>query len=744
MKALPLSGMRTWLLIVNVVIAYTMLTCTTISATLPLDVKIAFNYADEMTAEEIAYLAGFDVVVTGAFVKDAVAAQLRAKGAKLIYYDWLAATYYCPSGNSAWDEAVYSNRLTWTLDPNPSDPNPMGGQYGCLDLFYDMANQDMISKRAAHLVNLVKSRNYDGVFFDWGSGFHALEEREYFFATDEFARRHPGVDYDDGVNDFLAAVKSGGLIVIMNTAYRSYGSKLVLHADIDVAEALITSDENDDGIPEYTIYVQGEGLKNEYDSWFNRTQRAVHLATTLPAASRAVNPDVRFLFLNYVTPFYAKTGETVTVNGQTHPVYVPTVDRQAVYFGMASSLIGGATAFAGSTDVGIAHTMDDVYLYDMGSPAGDMQTLSADAASNNYVYARQYQHGIAVVSSVRQTVQVAAPPGVKAVYDLYGRTAKQVVNGRLDIEFTAEDYPSGTAHPMGRIFYYGPQVQFSALTVSISGAGTVASGDNAINCGSTCSGQFLKGQAFTLTAIPAAGSSFLHWSGACSGSASTCEVSMTGDSAVTANFTSTSCAYSVSPSAFNAPAAGASHTFTVSTTSACKWAATADASWMTLSPASGYGSATITVSVADNATASPRAGKISAGGQIINVTQEAQADLPIIQVVSAETGKPITQYDFGTVRKRLAKSAYIRFYNIGKGVLTIANDASGGTITGPDANQFKILSMTGCANVPANNWCHIRVRFAPMTAGQKSAVLKINSNAMNAPKLSVPLLGTGR
>ncbi len=82
-----------------------------------------------------------------------------------------------------------------------------------------------------------------------------------------------------------------------------------------------------------------------------------------------------------------------------------------------------------------------------------------------------------------------------------------------------------------------PPVLFD-LTVSKSGlgGGTVASSPAGIDCGATCSTTFASGTSVTLTATPAAGSSFTGWSGSeCSGT-STCTVVMSEARAVTAEF----------------------------------------------------------------------------------------------------------------------------------------------------------------------------------------------------------------
>lgn len=75
------------------------------------------------------------------------------------------------------------------------------------------------------------------------------------------------------------------------------------------------------------------------------------------------------------------------------------------------------------------------------------------------------------------------------------------------------------------------------LTVSKtgSGSGTVTSTPAGIDCGSDCSEVYGTGTAVTLTASPAAGSSFAGWSGACSGTGG-CQVTMDAAKSVTAGF----------------------------------------------------------------------------------------------------------------------------------------------------------------------------------------------------------------
>lgn len=78
-------------------------------------------------------------------------------------------------------------------------------------------------------------------------------------------------------------------------------------------------------------------------------------------------------------------------------------------------------------------------------------------------------------------------------------------------------------------------------TLSLSrlgtGSGTVTSTPAGIDCGSTCTASYAEGTSVTLTAQAATGSIFNGWSGACSGTVSSCSVDMDSDRSVSASFT---------------------------------------------------------------------------------------------------------------------------------------------------------------------------------------------------------------
>jgi hypothetical protein len=79
----------------------------------------------------------------------------------------------------------------------------------------------------------------------------------------------------------------------------------------------------------------------------------------------------------------------------------------------------------------------------------------------------------------------------------------------------------------------------AALTVNVSGAGSVSSDVAGISCPDRCTAVYPTGTAVTLAATAVAGSTFSGWSGGgCAGTAP-CKVTLGGDRTVTATFTTT-------------------------------------------------------------------------------------------------------------------------------------------------------------------------------------------------------------
>ncbi len=117
-----------------------------------------------------------------------------------------------------------------------------------------------------------------------------------------------------------------------------------------------------------------------------------------------------------------------------------------------------------------------------------------------------------------------ATPLLAADGNLYGTTTNDGLNGA------------------GALWGYA--LPKSAQTLSVTpgtgsnGSGTITSSPSGINCPGTCSYQFSAGTQVTLTESPATYNSFSGWGGACSGTSTTCVVTMSSNQSVQYTFTS--------------------------------------------------------------------------------------------------------------------------------------------------------------------------------------------------------------
>jgi uncharacterized repeat protein (TIGR02543 family) len=88
------------------------------------------------------------------------------------------------------------------------------------------------------------------------------------------------------------------------------------------------------------------------------------------------------------------------------------------------------------------------------------------------------------------------------------------------------------ARSVGAVFTLIPLTY--TLTTAVTGQGTITG--TGISCGTDCTETYTASTSVVLTATPAAGYTFSGWSGACTGTASTCTVVMSGSQSVSAGF----------------------------------------------------------------------------------------------------------------------------------------------------------------------------------------------------------------
>ena|GEM_PF-6135213 len=95
------------------------------------------------------------------------------------------------------------------------------------------------------------------------------------------------------------------------------------------------------------------------------------------------------------------------------------------------------------------------------------------------------------------------------------------------------------------------------------------------------------------------------------------------------------CAFTISPTSQSFTAGAGTGSVTVSTASGCSWAASSNATWLTItSGSSGAGNGTVNYSVAANTSTSSRTGTLTVAGQTFTVTQAGATPAPTITSLS--------------------------------------------------------------------------------------------------------------
>ena len=102
-------------------------------------------------------------------------------------------------------------------------------------------------------------------------------------------------------------------------------------------------------------------------------------------------------------------------------------------------------------------------------------------------------------------------------------------NARLTATFAPSTTPTSSTNT--------PTASTLTVTRTGNGSGLIASSPAGVYCGATCSVSFPSGTSVTLAAVTTTRSTFTGWSGACTGTNTTCTVSMTAARSVTATFT---------------------------------------------------------------------------------------------------------------------------------------------------------------------------------------------------------------
>ncbi len=173
---------------------------------------------------------------------------------------------------------------------------------------------------------------------------------------------------------------------------------------------------------------------------------------------------------------------------------------------------------------------------------------------------------------------------------------------------------------------------------------------------------------------------------------------------------------------------------TLSVSSTTAWTVSGAPSWLTVTPASGVGPATLNFTATANTGTAARSATITVAGQVLTITQAAGSGTTA-KALASSSNLSLGSSPTGTA----APTQRVQIGNVGNAALTLASVA----VAGSQAGDFGIAgSCVSGLSMPAGGSCYVDVLFTPGAAGSRSASLQVTSNDAASP-LVVALSGTG-
>ncbi len=439
------------------------------------------------------YLKGFDVCLSNGYAvwEGEELDELQAAGCEFFIYRWFNGYYESELdpdniyyGQFPHVQAIFHEinaHPEWLL--NPGDPQSgSGAVYPAY--FYDYMNPEFREFFVDAIVDRLDESGYNGVFFDYIGGW-ALPPQ----IIEHWNTIYPDTSYDEAAEGFLAELRAAlgeDRRIFGNQAYRLPNAHdIYQHIDYDVTESygttFIWGAETD-------IYVEGAGMTHIFETFFRPWDGEAGYRSYIewPRSVTAGQP-VEFFEINYLQARYEPTGATAVVDGVEVPVFAPTKDRHAVYYGYALSSIMGIAPFA-SDWYSVVSGLDDVYFTDLGEPVEESYRELDDQVI------RYFENGFVVVSRGTDGIVVEPDtsmiPAGATLWDSYASAPAQVeADGSVVIG--PEIYEAtGNAYPSGRVFLYA-QGPAPACDVTLTGTHT---GGLVVSEGITClDGAAVKG-----------------------------------------------------------------------------------------------------------------------------------------------------------------------------------------------------------------------------------------------------------
>jgi len=372
-----------------------------------------------------------------------------------IGYDWMPAFYYYVSGrNRKFVDWLYSNKSRTTLNPNgPFLHCKKNGYDWCEDFYYDYGDKKLFEKRVKDLMLNMKTKGFNGVFFDWASGSFMLS-KEYKGIKKTFEKRHPKKNYFKLVGKFYETLKKRGVFIVTNQAFRKE-KYLLRYVAYDMTESYITTDID----KKSRIQLVGKGwvdsikVTNYFPIYENSKslKDSLHFIDLLTSFKQKYKKYgfKNFIYLNYIAPEYERVYASASLYRTRKP-------KNAIYFSYAMGKLTDNIVYA-ELSIDRKLERDNIYFYDLGKPLGKSY-IKLDALKESYI--RFYQNGFVLASNANKKslfLKLTSNfiPKNKKIYDAYNDAWLQSKNNTLVIKLDyKKDSFSEKILPLGRVFVY--------------------------------------------------------------------------------------------------------------------------------------------------------------------------------------------------------------------------------------------------------------------------------------------------
>ena len=233
-------------------------------------------------------------------------------------------------------------------------------------LWYDFADPELRTARAAHLASRVRTSGYSGLFLDT-LGFEQLPPE----MRAAFSARHPGADYNREQASFLETLRTAvgpDKILFLNQGYRHH-ELFLPYADFDLTES---------------YFVSASAGDTDFRPWFNAADPWHSILTPMEQLVRPASrrfPHVRFVHLGYAAGHKVET-------------------RRAIGYNYAAARLWNHSAYLVAENPGAEQ--DEVYFADLGRPLAE--TYEHDPVKG--LAWREFEGGVVALNAGSRTASI--------------------------------------------------------------------------------------------------------------------------------------------------------------------------------------------------------------------------------------------------------------------------------------------------------------------------------------------------